>query len=476
MTKSTRPQPIPDGASPPIRLATALAVACSTAVAHAESAAGFQDPPQNPPGQSQPANQPAPTPPEGGSSVGKGWFRGTWTNRYYLRSNGDDSDNDVVSLLTLDLGHADKDRVTGHFAGRMSYDLDGRDGSFQSIDDSRGGPFDAYVYDAYADIHQIKGFELVRIGRQSVYETPEVAFFDGAHVALEPMGALQFQLGGYGGMSTHLYESAHSGDLTAGAYAQVRPWTGNRMRVDYMHLEDEARFGSHENDLLGGGVWQSITRYVDVDGQYSRIEDRDRDAQGHLLVRVPEWKLLTRFGYYRLLEDQGSLVIEADPFFQALNEVHPYDEWSAMAAVDVAEHVRVQGSTDLRRVDDEADIGFYNRDYDHYAATVGLFDLQPKGLSLDGTLDLWNSNGQTIKTWGGSVTYEFGKTRLSAGSSYSLYKYDLFSNSEKDHVRTYFVRLRHKLNDSVSVDGDYEFEDETLDTSYRLRLGVTWRF
>ena len=57
-----------------------------------------------------------------------------------------------------------------------------------------------------------------------------------------------------------------------------------------------------------------------------------------------------------------------------------------------------------------------------------------------------------------------------------MFKFDLFTNSERDHVRTYYLRLRHEASKEVTFDGDFELEDDDFDQYHRFRLGVTWRF
>ena len=446
--------------------ATILVVGCLCTL----SIARGQDPATQPPGAPAPAaaTPRAPAKPQP-------WLRGQLRSRYYVRWTGDDSDNDLVETLSLDAGRAETDRVTGHFFGRLTWDLDGTDDTFTSINDSYGDRLDVLVYDAYADVHRVGGLSLLRLGRQSVVETPEFAFFDGAHLASEEFGALAFQLGGYLGSSTHLYESSKSGDLTAGAYAQIKPWTDGRLRLDWMHLEDERRLGTHDDDVIGAGFWQRVGD-VRAEAKYSNVAGKDRDAEGRVYWNSPELGAMAQFSYYTLLLEQGDLVLEADPFFQALTELFPYDQWSLLAAKDLGSSFRLQAATDLRRVRDQGDIGFYNRDYDHYYATASLFDFGIGGLRLSGTLDLWDATTQTVKSWGGDASYDLGQTTASLGTYYSLYKFDLFSNTERDHVRTYFVRLKHKASAQLTVDGDYELEDDDFDQYHRFRLGVTWRF
>lgn len=404
------------------------------------------------------------------------WLRGQLRSRYVFRTTGDNSDNDLIETLSLDAGHAETDRFTAHLSGRLAWDLDGSNETFASINDSYGGRIDPLLYDAWVDVNRVDGFSLLRIGRQSTIDTPVYAYFDGAHATTSEFGKLALQFGGYVGASTHLYEAAHSGDLTSGLYAQTRPWTDGRLRFDWMHLEDDSRFGYHNDDVLGAGYWQGLGRQVRFETKYSAVGGKSRDARARLNWTSPELGMFAQGSFYSLVETQGDLVLDADPFFQALNELFPYDQWSMLAAKDLGKSLRLQAACDLRRVHDENDIGFYNRDYDHYYATASLFEFGVKGLQVSGTLDLWDSSGQDIKSWGADASYEFDRTTASVGTYYSLYKFDLFSNTERDHNRTYFLRLRHKATERMTFDGDYELENNDIDQYHRFRLGVTWRF
>ena len=449
----------------------AVLIACVGAAAARATAqsATTPEPPASPGGDPPPtATRPIKTPPA--------WLRGELRSRYVLRWTGDDSDSDLVETLSLDAGDAATDRLTGHLFGRLTWDLDGSDDTFASINDAYGGRVDALLYDAYVDVHRVGGLSRLRLGRQATMETPELAWFDGAHVTSQELGGLGLLFGAYFGSSVHLYESSKSGDLLGGVYAEARPWTDGRLRVDWMHLEDETRLRTRDDELLGASAWQSFGRYAQLETRYSRIGGKDRDVQARATCRVDEWGFVLRGSFYELLLSQGDLVLEADPFFNAVNELRPYDQWSLVAAKDVDRHLNLQAGGDLRRVHDRGDIGFYNRDYDRWYGTATVSDVGLTGLRFSATLDLWDANAQLARSWGADASYDFGKTSASLGTYWSLYKFDLFSNSERDHVRTWFLRLRHKLQAAVTVDGDYEFEDDDFDQYHRFRLGVTWRF
>jgi hypothetical protein len=405
--------------------------------------------------------------------------RGQLTTRYWLRWTGDQNDSDLYETLMLDIGDPDLHDVTGHFYGRLAADLDAdTNGSppFFSLQDVRSDSVDAYVYDAFADVHRIDGVELLRIGRQTIAETPEIAFFDGVHARTRAASDTGLQFGAYGGVSVHLYESSHTGDVTTGLYGEGRPWQGGRIRLDWMHLEDEALLGPHSDDLFSGGIWQTCGK-LQLEGQYSRIESRDRDVRARAAYAEPESRLQGQVTYYQLLTTQRSQVLEADPFFNAMQELFPYWQLGAIVGKGLTENVDVDAGADVRRVSDRADVGTFNRDYERWYLTVNLRDVWLDGLTLTATADYWNSEEQDVQTWAGELSQRCSEmVTFSAGSYYSMYKFSLFSNAERDHVRTYYTRLRCSASRATELDFAYEFEQTDLDDFQVFRMGFTWRF
>jgi len=405
-------------------------------------------------------------------------IRGQLLSRYWLRWITNQSDQDVYETLSLDFGDPDKDAVTGYLQGRLSVDLDGHTGTqpFASLDDSYDGNPTGYLYDAYADLHRVSGWSLVRLGRQTIHDTPEVAFLDGVRAETETFGSIEGQLGVYGGVSTHLYEASISGDWMMGTYLQGRPWTGGRMRLDWMHLEDEALLGKHNNDLFAAGVWQSAGP-VQLEGQYSRLEDEDRDVRGRASFTDADTDLLLQGSYYQLLHTQNELVLELDPFFSATQTLFPYTQYSWLASKGLWQQLDLRAGMDIRRVRDAADRGTYNHDYQRYLGTLSLGDALLQGLTLSATGDWWDADGQLIDTWGADADYKVdASTNVSAGSYYALYKFDLQLNSEIDHVRTYYAKVRYRQSKQLIFDAAFELEDNDVDQFFTLRMGTTWNF
>lgn len=410
----------------------------------------------------------------------KAWIRGQLDTRYRGRWAEGADDHDLYGTLTLDLGDKDADRVTGHFMGRLAWDVDGAEATsspFYSLADTWNDDLVGYIYDAYIDVNRVSGFSVLRAGRQPIYDTPEFAFFDGVRAESSEFGGIKVKAGVYGGASAHLYESSASGDWTLGAFVQARPWGGGRVRLDWMHLEDERRFADHEDDLYGVALWQRLFEHWRLEARYTRIEGRDRDLRGLLGYTLAEHDLNATVTYYQLLRTQRDLVLELDPLYSALREYRPFWQLGASVSKGLTEHLHLDLGADVRRVTKDADVGTFNRDYERYFATLGLDSLLVDGLTLNLTGDLWRSGTQDVSSLGFDVTQELGKKlRASVGTYYALYKYDLFFNRESDDVRTYFARMRYKATEDLFGSLAYEFEDNDLDQFHSLRLDVTWRF
>ena len=160
---------------------------------------------------------------------------------------------------------------------------------------------------------------------------------------------------------------------------------------------------------------------------------------------------------------------------------HDIWDWDTPAAPILAD-LPDGRKVDVREVSDSNDVGQFNRDMNRWFMTATVGDVFVEGLSLALTGEVWDADGNDFETWGLDLsrTYEDlagGDLRASAGSYYSLFKYDLFAVQEIDRVRTWYAYLRHRLDDwPVTAFLRYELEDGDIDTFHRASLGVTWRF
>lgn len=409
-------------------------------------------------------------------------IHGSVASRYRGRWSGDATDHDLYETVSLDVGDASKDPVTAHVLGRVAADLDGqtdRDNQFvyPSLADTWSDPVTGLLYEAYVDITAPPRMAALRAGRQVDTATPVFAHFDGVSLVSKTGSGWKLRGGTYGGVPVRLYESSTSGDQIFGLWGEAQPWRGGRVRVDWMHVEDEDRFGANSSDLIGANVSQRIGERARIEGNYTRLEEEDRDLRVRASWNDPARDFTLQASWYKLLETQRDYALEFDPFFASLQAYYPFDQFRLHAAKGVGEELRVEGGFDLRRLTDATDEGSFNRDYDRGWLSIVLLDLGLDGLDVTLTGDTWQSDDQDIDTWALDVTRRMEEgLSLSAGSNYSLYRYDVFLDRERDDVRLWYLRARKKLDKSWSLEASWDFQDDDTDEYHVLMLGATWRF
>jgi hypothetical protein len=409
-------------------------------------------------------------------------LHGSLALRYRTRWSGHDSDQDLAETLALELGDAARDPLTASLSAEARLDLDGvarrtNSSAFLQLEDTYAGAFAARLYHACVDVHSAGGWETLRAGRQTIVETPETAWFDGVRAETRELGGARARFGAYGGVPVQLESGVPAGDALYGSFAEVRPWSGGRVRADWMHAEDDARLGPRSDDLLGFGIWQSLWTSLRLEGQYTRLEQRDRDLRLRASWSASDSDLVLRASWYRLLEPQGDLALPLDPFAATLHELEPYEQYGLQLSKSLTRHLQLQAGYDARRVERAQDVGAFNHDYDRASATLGATGMLPWALDASLTGEVWDSQQSRLRTFGAELARRFDE-RLDAcvGSFYSLYEYDLYQARELDHVRTWYLKLVLDRSAPFRVELRYEFEEDPIDRYHDLRLGATWRF
>ena len=436
------------------------------------------------PGEAQTAGEPGPAASGTAASAAKEGeedlrIDGYLSSRLRGRWRGGDSDLDLDEVLWLEIGDPEKDRLSGRLMASVLADLDGHEDASSplfSLADTYDLSVHARIFEAYADVKSSK-LRTLRLGRQMIWGTPELAWFDGALVETPEWRRERIKLGAYGGVPVHLYESSPEGDAIAGVYVEQRPWSGARARLDWMHLEDERRTAEHQDDLFGLGLWQGIGRSARVEARYTNVEGTSRDVRAAATWFDVDRAFLVQLSHYRLLETQTALALEIDPFSETLHALFPYDQTRVLASKGFGESLDLQLGADLRRVSDEGDIGVFNHDFERYFVTGSLPKALPADLELALTLEAWESDPTDVRTWGADLSRRFGeRLDLSLGSSYALYEYDALLGRERDDVRTTYLRGRWRKSKRTSFEAGYEYQDDDLEDTHVVRLGTTWRF
>ncbi|MBX3464217.1 MAG: hypothetical protein KF830_13680 [Planctomycetes bacterium] len=410
------------------------------------------------------------------TEVGLPWS-GQLYSRYRVRHGAGATDQDLIARLTVDVGRSDRDDVTFHFSGRGFVDIDGRRANdpFPGLDHSFQDRVNGRLYRAHVDFHSLPHVELARLGRQDLNETPVPLTFDGLRVDSERFGSLRAWLSAYGGVTVHQFEASSRGDAVFGMAFGLQPWTGARVRFDGMDLRDEYLAVDRQNGLIGARWWQALGA-VQLNGLHTWVDGRARDLQ---LGARGEVESAVRFtvDYRGLLTTQRAQVTELDLYFDIAADYRPYQQVSATVGTDLGTFATIDVGADVRRLDESSDEGRFNREFERLHADLTLLDLGTRGLSLTVSGSLWDSTGESMRTVAGDLEYRPNPDlRLVLGTAYDLFRYDPIADRERLHVRSYYLRLDHRVDVALRVDGGYDYERDDFDEWHTFRLGMTWTF
>jgi hypothetical protein len=470
------PKPAPPAANP-----SAPAVAQGApAAAQAAPAAAQAEPAATQNAPAQPA--PVPTPAAGekpvvGAEEGA-HVEGFVSARLVSRWTDGDSDLDLTSVVALDWSDPRHAWIRAHFEGRITADLDGKTSGSQynGLSDLNNQSLDFDLYSAYADILPADGLGRLRIGRQFEIDTPEIVHYDGLSFVTNPSGDKEFIAGAYVGIPVRLYADRSERRSVFGVYAEERPWEGGRARFDWMHLEDDTLADSG-NGILGLGLWQQFHGGWSGEAQYTRLEDQDRDLRLHAQWTSPNSGFTGRVDWYQQFQTLNQLPQDIDPYTEILLELFPYQQFGASISTELGSKLQLDLAADARRVSDSADLGEFNRDWERYRSTLVFLGLFAPQLDLSLFGDLWDGDNRDTEAWGFDLAYDTREEwKFGAGSYYSLYKYDMFLNSERDDVRTWYARANWKVGPKLTLELVYDYEDDDLQQYNALRGGAVWRF
>jgi len=405
-------------------------------------------------------------------------FEGFLHSELIGRWTGGDQDFDQTNFFSVDWSDARRPWLKAHVSARFAIDLDGHEANsvFNGLSDIHDQAVDFKLYDAYVDIGAPQGAGVARIGRQLEYEAPVVVHYDGLAFRTHPTGSVEFTAGVYGGIPVRLYEGGGETRSLFGVFAEERPWQGGRARVDWMHVEN-GDLADSGNGILALGLWQVFEHGWAAEGQYSCLEDQDRDLRLRAQWTSPDAGFSASASYFQLFETQDALPAEIDPYTAILMALYPYRQYGLTLTSELGEHAELDLAADVRRVTDDSDVGEFNRDWERYRGTVVFRRVLSSNFDLSLFDDVWDGDDRDASSWGVDLVYDTQQQwRFSTGTYYSLYKYDMLSVSERDDVRTWYGRADWKLSSKLSFELSYDYEDDDQDQYNCLRGGVLWHF
>jgi len=409
-------------------------------------------------------------------------LHGSISSRLRTRRGDGEYEVDFSSLVSLEVGDPEVNDYTAYLLGRVLKEFGGTsdpDDPFFGLNDTDSSSWDSRLYEGYIDFHRIEGLDSLRLGRQSMYDTPEFVTFDGATAITDPIGEHDLELAAYLGRPHNTYDASHNGDWIGGGWAEARPWARARARLDYQHIDADITDENEEyNDLFALSLWQTVNEKLRVRGSFSKLDGESRDLELAGTYYEPETDLGVRVRYKELLSTQRQLVNALDPLFETLREYKPYWEMQTLVTKGFGPQWFLEGGASLRRLSDGGDESEFNHEFDRYHVTGSADDVFAEDVTVSLTGEVWDADqGDHYATWGFDVTREYTEqVRLSGGMAYAKWKDDYLLDDEEEDVTTWYGRLRYKVDDQTTWTFRYDLDDSDLGTYHNLIARLSWRF
>lgn len=414
---------------------------------------------------------------------------------------GDRSDQDVSQYLSLSLGDSEMDRVTWYFFGSLRENIDDSDNSitkekfnrlifprtpaeenpivsgapFFSIDDSINDGFTARPYEFYADIKDISIFKNIRAGRQYIHEV-ENLHFDGLKMESENYNGIRLTT--FAGMPVHFFETSDSGDLLAGVSVEFQPINDSRIRLNYTYVNDNNNDIDGNDDNLFELSWRhNIKEWWNVYADFSMIDQTGRDAEIRSGWMFPDIDMDVNVSVFKQLSVLEDFTTELDDFNVIIGDFFPYTEYSVNAYKGFLQNFGLAAGFNIRELNDAADEGQFNHEFDHYYVTLSSHNLPLDGSSVSITGNFYDTNDDENRSLGLDFRQKINeKLTLSGGTYYSLFKFDSLSESERDNVKTYFLNTKYQITKKVEINMEYEFERFDQDSFHTVESALEYRF
>ena len=244
---------------------------------------------------------------------------------YRYRSDGNDTDQDLIESLSLDYFRpwGESSEVGFVFYGLLQQDIDDHPSSgefdpFREASDTYRDSAAGWLYMAYGEYSSTGFVKTMRLGRQDVIELEPVAF-DGGLLTLQ--ANKRFSLTAFGGVPTNIFEEngGRQGDSVAGAYVDWRPMRNVAVILGYLNLRDELELldGTEktlqEDLVIGHATWR-VNRNTSLTGRSTTLDDEFRDATVRYSYQSYERDLRVTAYYYQLFITREAESFTEDPF------------------------------------------------------------------------------------------------------------------------------------------------------------------
>jgi hypothetical protein len=415
------------------------------------------------------------------------------SGQYYLKSRSrwseEDSDWDLYNFFSLTLKDTKKNpKVKLHFDVLGLWDLDGKpkpgeSDDFKDIYDTYGASFHGRAYSAYLDVFKLYPETQVRLGRQSLYLSESLTF-DGGFV--EHKLTRNFETRVFYGVPVNDFDPHKGNDFMYGAGFTLKPEQNIWARLELMRSQDdrEAPLDTLTDDMLFLSGKYKPYKYLSLYGRFSWIDSHipgrgtvDRRHVIKAYARIPKYRMRVKLMAILQPVPLKDFSTEFSDLFAVMQEFRPYYQMSGYLMKEFGDFVTGEVGCDIRELKHSKDEGALNREFVRPYVTVTLSDLLVKDGEFEVTFEYWDTIDHDILTFDASYTQEFyRKWKAAVGTSYEAYDYDNITMEEKENVRSYFLKLKYKVNKSVSLRAKYTYTDDRYDSFSKLELALQVKF
>jgi hypothetical protein len=413
----------------------------------------------------------------------------------YRHAGGED-DLDSYTHVYLDATRRVGRPYHFRFNGRLNADLAGSQAPndlLRDFWDSYNGDVQFRLYEAYGDVpHKTL---LFRIGRQFLDEG-NYFHVDGLRVDIDLSQKWKgVDVTVIGGVPVRLSGTSTDANWMIGAVLRARINKKTRLRLSYYHVSESfpginspvidpinqpvsIPAGRLDDDLFGLTVWHNFQRTLRFFGRFTVLNGDANELQLRLRWFTEDGRWTVVADWFQLFERLNNVTNDLTPYVPMMGSYFPFWRLGARVTYRPDEVWVVQGGIGWRQLENSSNEGTFNHSYVNYYVTATRLDAWKPGLDVTVTLNGYDSSEpQDFLALTTNVDYRVNpKVKVSGGIDYSLYKYIWFSNSEREDVWTYFVRVRWEVREKVTLDGVVSVDDDRFATWTTVSARVTWRF
>jgi len=370
------------------------------------------------------------------------WYDGSLQIGADTQWSQGDSDVNLNQTLQLNINPPSYPKL--HLRGMlwMHEDLDSdesKSSPLRDINDGYDSDVRARPLYLYAELDDLWGKSVLRIGRQRIQEGVAFNRIDGVYYK-QTNGPLDWYV--FGGVRASIYRDTHD-DAVFGGGASYKFGDKTRLGLDiYYGNEDRAERDEVlpgllprlfdwsyprrikediSDDMVAFSIWQEITANIHAYGKFTLHNGESDEYLLDITGFVPSWNVTYDLAYRRRLDTIEDRVTDLAGYYRILGPYDAYDDLMLSVHRPLTEKLvlSLEAERHNSRGDDEYTS---NRDYMRYAAILSA-DKLAGGVNATVSLARWDADlgeGSWIVT--GEVSKTFGKVKLSLGADYQQYK------------------------------------------------------